>query len=407
MLTPGAPQLGVLTAKLCLIELVAWGVLYYTFSVSLPSMQDELGWSSATFAAGFSAALIVSGVAAPLVGGWIDHRGSRGPMVSGALAGALGLVVWSAASSFPVYLIGWALIGVGMAGTLYAPAFAAVVRASPKGSRNAILTITVVGALASTLFMPLASVMGESMGWRSALVALASALAIVVAPLALSLPSGTSPAKETETSASSGSSRTRVPGSFRLLAGSLMLADAASVAVNVYLVVFLVEQGLSLHVAASVAGIAGAAKIGGRLATAAGTQVTAVTLMRASLSLTAIALLLPVLWPSTWAAIAMVVGFGATNGARTILRPALVVEAYGSRNFGKNNGLLQLYTTIAKATGPVGFGLLLGAIGWSWSWPALAALPLLSAALLVAVRPISRAGAIGAKETIQPAEIPI
>lgn len=385
-------QLRVLTSKLCAIELVAWGVLYYTFAVFMPAMEGELGWSPATLAGGFSLALLVAGVAAPFVGFWIDRRGSRGLMVTGALVGGAGIVAWSLAHSLPVYFAAWALIGAGMAGTLYAPAFATVVRAHPGESRNAILIITLVGALASTIFMPLASVLGEGVGWRIGLLVLAGAMVVVVSALALSLPNS-EPRSERCQDPGASESGAKAPGGFRLLAGSLMVADAASVAVNVHLVLFLVERGHGLQLAASIAGMAGAAKLGGRLATAAGARVSALTLMRLSLPLTAAALLLPLRWPATWAAVAMVIVFGATTGARTILRPAIVVEMFGSRDFGKSNGFLQFLTTTAKAGGPVGFGLLLGAVGWGWAWPVLAALLLASGAALLALRPERSASA--------------
>lgn len=381
MLLTFPSRLRILTGKLCLIELVAWGVLYYTFSVFLPSMRAELGWSNATLAGGFSLALLVAGASAPFVGAWIDRRGSRGLMVAGALMGSLGIVLWSLAQTLSVYLTAWALIGAGMAGTLYAPAFATVVRHCPRKSRSAILMIAVVGALASTIFMPLASMLDEEMGWRLGLIALAATLAVVVTPLAASLPSGSRPAEDRD-EFDQASERRTAPGGFRLLAGAFMVADAASVAAHVHLVAFLVEKGQSLHAAASIAGLAGAAKIGGRLATAAGTKAPATSLMRASLLLTAGALFLPVLWPSTWTAFAMVIGFGAANGARTVLKPAIMIEMCGARGFGKSNGLLQLCTTISKALGPVGFGLVLGAAGWSWAWPVLAVLLLVSGALL-------------------------
>ncbi|MEM7481582.1 MAG: MFS transporter [Acidobacteriota bacterium] len=374
-----------LIGKLCLIEVIAWGVLYYTFAVFLPPMASELGWSSAALAAGFSSALFVAGMAAPLVGVWIDRRGSRGLMAVGALAGSLGVAVWSMSTTLLVYFIGWALIGLAMAGTLYAPAFATVVRADPGRSRKAILIITLIGALASTLFMPLASLLGESWGWRAALLVLASLLALVVAPLAASLPK-VSPRQEVIAEQDRAPQvQERIPG-FGTFALALMIADAVSVVVNVHLVVFIHERGESLQTAAGIAGLAGAAKIGGRLATAAGTGVPALVLLWATFPLTAVALLLPVIWPATWATVLMVLGFGATNGARTVLRPAVVVEWGGSGSFGKNNGLLQLFTTLAKAVGPVAFGLLLGAFGWLRAWPVLAAMLLVSGALLLALR---------------------
>ena len=377
----------ILTAQLCLIELVAWGILYYSFSVYLPLMKPDFGWSPAVLAAGFSLALLVSGIAAPFVGTWIDHNGSRQLMVTCAAIGSIGILLWSLAHTIPLYFAAWILIGCGMAGTLYAPAFATVVRSTPRKSRNSILAITLVGALASTVVLPLCSVLGESLGWRSALGLLALILVGITVPLSSALPSESDSSVKQEKVVIKPVSSSNTPVSFRILVIALMFADTAGVAFNAHLIVFLVAQGQPAYAAAGIAGLAGIAKIGGRLATAAGGQFSALALLRFSLFIKAAALSVPLLWPATWSVVAMVVGFGATSGARTVLRPAIIVEMYGSKRFGKSYGLLQLCTTIAKAAGPVGLGVLLGFTGWSWSWMFLVFLVVMSGILLFWVRP--------------------
>ncbi|MEM8782365.1 MAG: MFS transporter [Planctomycetota bacterium] len=373
-----------LTGQLCVIELVAWGVLYYAFSVYIVSIEDELGWSSAAVAAGFSVALLVSGVASPWVGDWIDRHGSRGLMTTATVIGVGGITLWSFAYTFPVYLGAWVLIGLAMAGVLYAPAFATVVRFNPDKSRNGILIITLVGALASPIFLMLSSLLGEWLGWRGGLRVLAILLAIVIVPLTVLLPS----TRATATlSRSSDTSTKKTPRSYWGLTSALMLVDLASVAVTVHLVVFLIQQGQPDHTAASIAGLVGLAKIGGRLTTLIVSRVSAVMLLQASVFTTAIALTLPQLWPTTWAAMLMVLVFGAAGGARTVLRPAVLVELYGSKRFGMKSGYQHLFSTIAKACGPVGFGVLLGFVGWTYAWSALAMIAAAGGAVLLLIRP--------------------
>lgn len=388
MTTPVSRARGhILTAQLSLIELVAWGVLYYAFAVFLPDMQAELGWSIAKLSLGFSTALVVSGLAAPAVGSWIDRRGSRGLMALGASSGSLGVGLWAIADAFHVYLAAWVLIGVGMAGTLYTPAFATVVRSMPNKdrSRGSILVITVVGALASTLFLPLGGALGEGVGWRAAIGVLAGVLAAVTIPLTATLPSPSQP--PTETPACEPSAKAP-PTGFRIVVIAMMIGSVATVAFNTHLVVFLVDRGHPLQVAAGIAGLGGVAKVGGRVATAAGGRFSAMSLMRGSFFLNGAAIALPLVWPtSTAAAIAMVLVVGATSGARTILRPALVVETFGVRSFGKKDGTLHLFTTFAKAAGPVGLGVLLGVAGESWSWASLGVLIAASGTLMFWIRP--------------------
>lgn len=370
-----------LTGKLSLIELVAWGILYYTFAVFLPAMKKELGWSSAILAMGFSLALLVAGLVAPFVGSWIDRHGSRNLMLAGSVIGSLGILLWSYAYTIPIFFGAWFLIGCGMATTLYPPAFATIVHVTKEKSRHPILIITVVGALASTIFMPLSSLLEDIFGWREALVLLAIIMAGVTIPLTAFLPN-VKGSGEDKSDTNSEPSTSRNLNNFWTLAIALMLADAASIAINVHLVMFLVDNGQPLGVAAGIAGIAGIAKIGGRLGTAIGTHFSTLTLLRLTLFIKAMALLLPLLWSSIWAFIIMVIVFGATGGARTILRPALVVEMYGSKKFGRSNGLFQLCTTLAKVAGPVVFGVVIGIVGRNWSWSFLALLVSISGVLL-------------------------
>lgn len=372
---------GRLTTQLSVIQLVAWGVLYFSFSVFLPAMEDEFGWSSTVLAGGFSVALLISGLAAPSVGRWIDERGPRGLMTLAAIGGTLGVVAWSYSASLPAYFFAWAVIGLAMAGILYPPAFAAIVRANPENARRAILIVTLIGALASTVFWPLAGLLDSLVGWRSALRILAVVLAMIVVPLAVLLPSGRVPPGQPAAREAQPAPSAR-PGGFARLSIGLMVVDAVGVALTAYLVVFLVEQGMTLQFAAVIAGLGGMAKLGGRLFLALARHTSAFNLLRASIVIQAGAIVAPLFWPTSEAAVTMVLGYGAMTGARTVLRPALLVERYGPSGFGRRNGLLQLYTTLAKSAGPLAMGFAVAVLGWSWAWAGLALLLMFGAALL-------------------------
>jgi MFS family permease len=82
-----------------------------------------------------------------------------------------------------LYVI-WSLMGLALAATLYEPAFGAVVRWFPTDHRDRALTIvTLAGALASTIFMPISAGFLQHWGWRPALLGLAVILAILTIPL--------------------------------------------------------------------------------------------------------------------------------------------------------------------------------------------------------------------------------
>lgn len=365
------------TAKLSAAQVISWGLLYYTFAVCLPFMEADLGWTSTQLSAGFSTALFVSGVSAPLVGYLANRHGTQVLMTSGSITGVVGLVVWGWSPNFFTYIVAWILIGLAMATTLYEMAFATVVRAYPKSHRQPIVVITLVGALASTLFMPLASVAFVELGWRSGVTLLAVVLGVTVIPLYWTLPTTT---KETD----EGTKATMASGSRVLwvLAIAFAFESVVKVAVSTYAVTFLIEKGYGVSVAASIVGTAGIAKLFGRIATSVEKWVSATTMLRGSLFLQAAALLTPTISSSTTSLILMMVIFGATSGAYTVLRPLLIVERLGGENFAANSGLLSGFSTLAKAATPVGIGATVGVLGIDGAWIVLPVLALTSGVIL-------------------------
>ncbi|HRA48658.1 MAG TPA: MFS transporter, partial [Thermomicrobiales bacterium] len=107
-----------IVGTLSLTETVSWGVLYYAFSVFLVPMHRELGWSNAQMTGAYSLALLLSGLTAPLVGRWIDQRGSRVLMTGGSALGVTLVLTWSQVNTLWAFYLLWAGIGVAMAATL-------------------------------------------------------------------------------------------------------------------------------------------------------------------------------------------------------------------------------------------------------------------------------------------------
>ncbi len=378
--------MGRTTLKLSVGQLISWGLLYYTFAAALPLMQADLRWSATELSMGFSAALLAQGGAAPFVGRWADQRGTKGLMTIGVFIGAAGLAVWSQASRFWVYIAGWIFIGLSMAATLYEMAFLTVIRAEPTVRRRSIITITIVGALASALFMPLSSAVFIKWGWRNGLLLFALVLVVGVAPLYGSLPAEPPPSKcSKKTSSDVLDVHSAQHRAFWSLGLSLMFAGGVAVALTTYAIAFFVAKGLTVQVAASIAGAAGIAKLAGRLAASAARWFRAATLLTGALFLQAAALLIPVFISSDFALLLMMVIFGGSSGARTILRPLLIAELFGDKNFGAKSGLLQSMATLAKAAAPVAMGAAVGSLGFEGAWMALSALAFLSAGLLLGV----------------------
>src|SRR5262245_44594482 len=153
-------------------QLVAWGTLYYAFAVITGPMGAEMGWTKPQMNGALSVGLAVSGLSAYSVGRWIDSYGGRGLMAAGAVLGALSLVLWSLiAELWQLYAV-WILIGMASAMTLYEAAFAVTARMIPGNYRRGITAITLLGGLASTVFIPLTHWLCQNLEWRQALLVL-------------------------------------------------------------------------------------------------------------------------------------------------------------------------------------------------------------------------------------------
>jgi MFS family permease len=168
---------------LSLSQIIAWGTLFYGMTMLGPRIRLETGWSTGLIYGGFALAMLTSGLAAPSVGSLIDRKGGRHVMGFSSVIGGSGYVILSLAHDPWVYLAGWGLIGFGMAGSLYDPAFATLARFAGPHSRRAISTLTLAGGLASTVFWPVGLWLLSFMDWRDVALVYALLNGIVCAAL--------------------------------------------------------------------------------------------------------------------------------------------------------------------------------------------------------------------------------
>ncbi len=364
----------VITGALAVTETVSWGVLYYAFSVFLVPMQAELGWSPAALTGAYSLALLISGLAAPMVGRWLDRHGPRALMTAGSVLGVLLVITWAHIEGLAGYYLLWAGMGLAMAATLYEPAFATLARWFVREYRRAILVVTVAAGFASTIFLPLSAWLVDRAGWRTALLILAGILAVAtIPPHALVLrrrpedlglhPDGDPPdaaiaAMAARAAAGGASLRQALRDSvFWWLTVAFFLDAVSSGAVRISLIPYLTERGDGAAFAAVSAGLIGAAQVGARVfATLAGDRLSPVALTALVFGMQATAVAMLVGWQAHSGVLVAVLVMGAANGVVTLMRAGLVAEFWGRAHFGAISGMLALFLTGARAVAPVGAG---------------------------------------------------
>lgn len=374
-------------------ELVSWGILFYTFSVLLVPMQEELGWSAGVITGAYSLAILISGLLAPWVGRWIDANGARMLMTFGSTLGATMVFAWSRVDSIAGLYLVWVGMGVAAGCTLYDPAFAAIAPWFRNNRARAMLIITFLGGLASTVFLPVAGWLEERYGWRDALVILAVVLAVTtVLPhlLVLRAPQVEGPRRSRPNTLASVKALLQTPW-FRRLALAFFLQSFTSVAVAVHMIAYLIDNGVTPTTAAVATGVIGAAQTGARVVITIFERATDVaTLTACMFALQMVAVLMLVIWPSGIAMVVAAILLGFGRGALTLLRPAILLEHYDVHEFGGVNGSLSAILTLATASAPFVTGL---AVGWLDTYKVVfssyAVVSLLSAVVLVSLRAVS------------------
>ena len=356
-------------------QLVNWGVLYYAFGVLMLPLERDLGVARWVVAGAFSLALLMSAAVAPLVGRLSDR--GRGPLLirTGGFAAAVLLIAWAIVPSVVTTYLAWAGLGLCMAATLYEPAFAVVARARPRADDRlrALATVTVLGGLASTVFLPLTASMNETWGWRiavGALAAIVGASTWLTSTVALRHVSPVSAAAEAPSPVASGS----IGRGFLPALTVFSVTSLASAAFTTMLVPAFVDRAFTPTTAAMLGGVLGLMQLPGRVLLMNGTVAASpATLLVGSLVLQAAGLAVlsvSMSWPPAAAGVAL---FAAGAGLTTLIRPHFVQSVFGIARAGHMNGVVARSQQLARAAAPVLTVGLASAIGYGTVFALLAA----------------------------------
>ena len=353
---------------LCGTQIVSWGVLYYAFPILAPSIAADTGWSVPAVTAAFSVGLVVSAVVGIPAGRLLDRFGPRLVMTAGSVLAVPAVVIIGSTRSFPLFVTGWVLAGVGMAGTLYPPAFAALTRWWGKRRVTALTALTLVAGLSSTVFAPLTAVLLDHLQWQRSYLVLSGLLALLTIPAHYFGLRGPWPKPDdAEPSAAAEQAPEAIARSrpFLLLTLAVALGTFTAFAVIVNQVPLLLERGLTTELAAWALGLGGLGQVLGRLGY---TRLVAATGVRLRgvliLALTAIATALLGVLPGPGALlIAAAMLAGAARGVLTLLQATAISERWGGTHYGRLNGLLSAPAMLATALAPWAGAALAQALG--------------------------------------------
>lgn len=356
-----------LVAWLSLAQLISWGSVFYTFSLVMGPIEQELGLSRAQSSLAFSLALLVEGLMAYPVGRWIDAGHERLVMTCGSLLAALCLLLHAQVTGIAGFYAVWAGLGAAMAAILYSPVFAVVTRRFPDDFRRAIIIMTFLGGLASTVFIPFTAWLIANWGWRQALVLLAGFHLLLCAPLhALAL--GGAPVRRVrpqahEERADPGLRQLVRSAPFLLIGVFVILLMAVTAALPAHMVSLLREGGMSEVWVIAIPASIGAIQVLGRLLLFFFERYfdlhLANRLIPCLLPLGLLALLaVPASSGGQVGVVLFVLLYGLGNGMLTIVKGTAIAQYVSRDHVATLNGVLGLPLALARAGAPLMVGLL-------------------------------------------------
>ena len=365
-----------LTAWLSLAQLVGWGSTFYAFSMLAGPVERALGLGRTEVALGLSMALLAEGLGAFPVGRWIDRGFARRVMAGGSALAGVALVVLSQVNHLEGWLTGWLLLGLAMAATLYTPTFAVLTILHPTQFRRHIISVTFLGGLASTVFIPLMAWLLRHLDWRGVLLVLAACQWLVGLPIHWLLlrhmpraqtPDGNAagrPMADTDYRAA-----LRKP-TFGLVGVFVVLTMSVTVAVAAHQVNLLAESGLPPGWAIWLPACIGLVQVAGRAMLFAWERHANVHRVNRWIpafmpaGLLALLAALAVMPHSPHAALVLAATFvalyGLGNGLVTIVKGTAIAQYVSLRHAASLNGALGVPIALARAAAPA-------LLGWLWS----------------------------------------
>jgi MFS family permease len=351
-----------LVGWLSLAQLITWGSVFYTFALLMEPVEQELGLTRSQSSLAFSLALLAEGALAYPVGRWIDRGHERAVMTGGSLLVAACLALHSAVHSVAAFYAVWIGLGTALAATLYNPVFSIVTRRFPLDFRRAIITLTFLGGLASTVFIPLSAWLIHSLGWRHALWALAALHLLVCVPLHAFQLRGAPPAPAAVAATSRVASPTVYLRSAPFLLIGVFVVGMMSVtaALPPHMISLLRGNGLAEAWVIAIPAAIGAIQVLGRLL---------LYFFEHHFDLHLANRLIPVLIPlglsallagagHPWAALLFVLLYGLGNGMLTIVKGTAIAQYVNRDHVASLNGALGLPSALARAVAPWLLGLL-------------------------------------------------
>lgn len=406
------------------------GILYYGFTAFFNPIVHEFGWSRAATAFAFSLQRLEAGIAAPVVGYFIDRLGPRKMSLFAVIIFGIGFLMLSRVDSLSAFYICFIIISIGHSAGFYAVGSVTVANWFVRKRGRAMGFLTGGVCLAGAMVPFLVNLI-DHYGWRQSLVITGVGMWIIGIPLsfvyrhkpeqygllpdgdasATTLPDRSLPGK---TAGSNPAAATVLPavgqaeftameavktGRFWMLAVGLSISYMAMGAVFVHLMPFLESIGFDRKSAGLVVTFTILFSVVGRVGLGwVSDYMDKRHAFCIALTLQAIGLLFFANIRSFWHVVLFLITFSPGYGAPIPLRPAIQGAYFGRKQFGTIQGLLISVSTVSSMIGPPFAGWICDATGsYRLAFTIIAVVPLFGILFFLMTPPPGRYETTGKK----------
>lgn len=390
----------VIVAAGAVITCLAMGAMF-ALPVYLQPMADDTGWSRAGISGAMTVGFIVMGVGGFVWGTLTDRIGARPVVLIAAVLLGLGLFIASRANDLLVFQLAYGGLVGAAGGAFFAPLIATTLGWFDRHRSLAVSLVSLGGGVAPMTITPLATVLIENYGWRSAMLMTAIAATLLIIPAAFLIrraptvqreaPSPASDIAPAEPRPANMAAIFRTP-QFFILAGVFFLCCAAHSGPIFHTVSYAMLCGASALAAASIYSVEGFAGLFGRVifgVLADRLGVKRVIVVGLVLQAAGIYAYIYVSELQQFYLLAAVLGL--VYGGVMPLYSVLARDYFGPNVMGTVLGGITMTSSIGMAFGPVGGGWLYDTYGdYHWLYVASAGVGLAAAALALAFPPRNR-----------------
>jgi MFS family permease len=361
--------------------------IWYSYGVIMVALLAEFGWSRSLLAGAFSLFTLVHGIANPVVG-WLCARMEPPRLVAGgAIALAAALSIDSLiATPWHLYVAFGLCTALAVSASGWVPALVQVQRRFPDRLGLALGIVSSGVGVGMLFIVPLCQLLIDAFGWRWAFRGLALIGLVWIVPAAIYLirtaPPRPSPPAQAPDAAAARPAETRSGRAltlrqamrttpFWLIVLAFLSGNICAQTLHVHQVPYLVDQGLSALVAASVVSVVGASSIvakivGGWISDRIDREIVYVVCIAILVGAVG-ALAWLGQWPSHGGAYLYAAMLGAGYSVTAAVIPAMTSDRFSGPHFGAIVGMGLFASAIGSALGPWFAGWLFDRTG-SYAW---------------------------------------